>query len=82
MERFVYVYILKSLSDSGRYYTGYTTDLRARLRERNRGNVRRTAKFRPWAIKTAVAFTDDRRALAFEKYLKSASGRAFSLKRL
>lgn len=31
---------------------------------------------------TFIAFDDRTRALAFEKYLKSHSGRAFSIKRL
>jgi hypothetical protein len=29
-------------------------------------------------IKTYIAFTDESRAIAFEKYLKSGSGRAFA----
>jgi len=33
-------------------------------------------------IKTYVAFADRNRAFAFEKYLKSASGRAFAKERL
>jgi putative endonuclease len=33
-------------------------------------------------IKTAVAFRDPQRAAAFERYLKSPSGRAFASKRL
>ncbi|RKY07882.1 MAG: GIY-YIG nuclease family protein, partial [Planctomycetota bacterium] len=41
-----------------------------------------TSKFVPWRVKTAIAFTNNERALAFEKYLKSASGRAFAKKRL
>jgi hypothetical protein len=41
-----------------------------------------TAKHRPWRVKTAIAFTDRQRALDFEKYLKSPSGRAFAKKRL
>jgi hypothetical protein len=36
----------------------------------------------PWRIKTALAFRDRKRADAFEKYLKTASGRAFAKKRL
>ncbi|RLC11429.1 MAG: GIY-YIG nuclease family protein, partial [Deltaproteobacteria bacterium] len=39
-------------------------------------------QFRPWRIKTAIAFTDRAKALDFEKYLKSPSGRAFAKKRL
>jgi hypothetical protein len=39
-------------------------------------------KYTPWRIKTAMAFTDRKKALDFEAYLKSASGRAFAKKRL
>jgi predicted GIY-YIG superfamily endonuclease len=41
-----------------------------------------TAKYAPWEIKTYIGFDDDERAIAFERYLKSASGRAFAKKRL
>jgi hypothetical protein len=37
-----------------------------------------TAKFRPWKVETAVAFSSETKARAFEKYLKSGSGREFS----
>jgi putative endonuclease len=33
-------------------------------------------------VKTYMAFSDETRAIAFEKYLKSPSGRAFAKKRL
>ncbi|CAN1520076.1 COG2827 Predicted endonuclease containing a URI domain [Caulobacteraceae bacterium] len=77
-----YVYILESLAVAGRYYVGLTTDLRARLKKHNAREVTHTSKFAPWRIKTYVAFSDDTAASAFEKYLKSASGRAFAKKRL
>lgn len=77
-----YVYILRSLSDSSRHYTGVTEDLRARVAKHNTGGVPHTSKYVPWELKTYVAFTDHGQALAFEKYLKSASGRAFAKKRL
>jgi putative endonuclease len=79
---FSYVYILQSESVSGRFYTGLTDDLKDRLRRHNAGEVPHTAKFKPWRIKTAIAFTSRERAAAFEQYLKSASGRAFAKKRL
>jgi putative endonuclease len=44
--------------------------------------VPHTAKFRPWRIKTAIAFIEQERAIEFERYLKTASGRAFAKKRL
>ena len=79
---FCYVYILQSTADAGRFYTGLTDDLHDRLRRHNGGEVAHTAKFRPWRIKTAIAFTDRERATAFEQYLKSPSGRAYAKKRL
>ena len=79
---FYYGYILKSEQEPAHFYTGFTEDLDARLKHRNSGGDPHTAKYAPWRIKTAVAFTDREQALAFERYLKSASGRAFAKKRL
>jgi putative endonuclease len=59
-----------------------TDDLRGRLAKHNRGEVAHTAKYLPWRLNTYVAFSDSKRAIAFEKYLKSSSGRAFAKKRL
>jgi putative endonuclease len=64
-----------------RYYIGIAGDLRARLKKHNAGEVSHTSKYAPWTIKTYIAFSDDTQAFAFEKYLKSASGRAFAKKR-
>lgn len=77
-----YVYILRSKSDPDHYYVGLTSDLRARLKQHNAGEVPHTSKFTPCELKTYVAFSDEQQAIAFEKYLKSASGRAFAKKRL
>ena len=78
--KFWYVYILVSDSLSEHFYVGLTEDLRGRLAKHNAGEVPHTSKFRPWVIKTAIAFTDQNRAAAFERYLKSGSGRAFAKK--
>jgi len=78
----VYVYILQSLDHPDRFYVGITSDLRARLEKHNAGEVPHTSKYAPWSLKTYVAFSDEKQAFAFEKYLKSASGRAFARKRL
>jgi len=40
--------------------------------------VSHTADGRPWIIDVVVEFADERRAIAFEKYLKSGSGCAFA----
>jgi putative endonuclease len=77
-----YVYILQSEQDAEHFYTGITDDFDARLSKHNSGEVAHTAKYRPWRIKTCIAFTDEARASAFEKYLKSGSGRAFAKKHL
>ena len=75
-----YVYMLQSLVDQERHYVGLTDNLQARLQVHNKGSVQHSAQFRPWRIKTAIAFTDRSRAADFERYLKSASGRAFAKK--
>ena len=79
---FTYVYILQSTSNPEHFYTGLTEDLKSRLTKHNSGQVSHTSKYKPWRIKTAVAFTDRERAAAFERYLKTGSGRAFAKKRL
>jgi putative endonuclease len=76
-----YVHVLESL-DAQHFYVGMADDLRARLKKHNSGKVPHTARYGPWRVKAYVAFSDEKQALAFEKYLKSASGRAFAKKRL
>ena len=76
-----YVYTLQSQSDEARYYVGLTSDIRARLRRHNSGQVSHTSKFMPWRVQTYLAFDDETKAAAFERYLKTASGRAFATKR-
>ena len=80
--KFYYVYILESQNSPRHYYIGFTENLENRLKSHNNGQVAYTSKHRPWRIKTSVAFTDREKALQFEKYLKSPSGRAFAKKSL
>jgi len=79
---FFYVYILQSERDPARYYTGFTENLNTRLKDHNTSKDPHTAKFKPWEIKTALAFGNRQKALDFERYLKSHSGLAFAKKRL
>ena len=72
-----YVYLLKSESRPEQVYLGSTRDLRKRLKEHNDGRSLHTAKFRPWILFAYFAFVHEKTAIAFEKYLKSGSGRAF-----
>ena len=76
-----YVYILETL-EKAHWYVGMTNDLRRRMEEHNEGRSTHTNKFRPWSLKTYIAFSDKKKAEGFENYLKSHSGRAFSKKYL
>jgi len=77
---YFYVYILESIQFPDKTYIGFTSNLKQRLAKHNEGGSIYTSKFKPWKIKNAFAFTDKDKALAFEKYLKSHSGRAFAKK--
>jgi predicted GIY-YIG superfamily endonuclease len=77
MNGYHYVYTLQSLFYPNEHYTGHTEDIRKRLAEHNAGKVPHTSKFTPWEIRSATAFKSKDRAVAFERYLKSGSGRAF-----
>ena len=73
-----YVYILQSVSHPEQSYIGCCSDLRDRISRHNRGEVTHTAKFTPWVIRNYFAFETKEKAFAFERYLKSGSGRAFA----
>lgn len=77
-----YVYLLESLSRPDQKYIGSTKDFQKRLQQHNQGHSPHTAKFRPWKATVVLRFTDNRKADAFEKYLKSGSGHAFAKRRL
>lgn len=77
-----YVYILQSEDQPDRFYVGSTLDLQRRLAEHNAGNSIHTNKYRPWKVKTYLAFDDHGKADAFEAFLKTGNGRTFSKKRL
>jgi predicted GIY-YIG superfamily endonuclease len=73
-----FVYILRSLTAPDRRYVGVTADIRARLAAHNAGLSPFTARHRPWSMTVCIEFADERRAVRFERYLKSSSGRAFA----
>jgi putative endonuclease len=74
-----YVYILRCADNS--YYTGQTADLEDRIKRHNKGENTYTKPRRPVVLVTFIAFSDKYKAIAFEKYLKSCSGKAFAKKR-
>jgi putative endonuclease len=73
-----FVYVIRSIADPARYYVGLTTDVVRRLAIHNSGGSTHTAELRPWELVTAIEFAKESSAVAFEKYLKSGSGRAFA----
>jgi putative endonuclease len=77
-----YVYLLRSIEHPAQTYVGLTDDLRARMTVHNSGGSPHTSKYKPWQLVTYLAFADKTKAVSFERYLKTASGRAFANKRL
>jgi predicted GIY-YIG superfamily endonuclease len=76
------VYVLRSESSPDHYYTGLTSDLRARLDDHNAGRCAHTMACRPWRLDVVVTFADEGRAVAFEQYLKSGAGNSFAVRHL
>jgi putative endonuclease len=82
MKKFHYVYILVSKADESIHYTGFTTSVKERLAMHNRGKCQNTSPYRPWRVETVIAFSSEEKAHAFERYLKSGSGREFARRHL
>ena len=78
MQPMRFVYVLESIGNSARHYVGLSSGVGARLEYHNAGKCRHTAKHRPWRVLATVEFADPVRAVAFERYLKTGSGRAFA----
>jgi len=72
-----YVYILESVHFQQQRYAGITDDLKQRFSDHNAGKSPHTRKFKPWNLVAYTGFADEQTARAFEKYLKSGSGKAF-----
>jgi predicted GIY-YIG superfamily endonuclease len=71
--------VLGSKFRPAEHYVGVTRgSLRARLNRHNDGDIPSTARYRPWRVVAAFWFPDEAIAFAFERYLKSGSGRAFA----
>ncbi len=75
-----YVYIL--LLGNRKYYSGYSENLKQRVKEHKSARVSATKTFFPIKLVFYAAFKSKLKALRFEKYLKSHSGFAFRNKRL
>ena len=73
-----FVYVLKNTNRVPDFYIGLSSDVKARLSDHNAGHCPHTAVRRPWQLHVLVEFSDEQRAVRFERYLKSGSGRAFA----
>lgn len=72
------VYIIRSVNHPDRYYVGLTDNVERRVSVHNSGGSTYTAPLRPWALLASIEFSNPESAIAFEKYLKTGSGRAFA----
>ena len=75
------VYMLRSVGHPDRTYVGLTADIERRIAEHNSGTQTYTKRYAPWRLVTYVVFEDSQKAVDFERYLKTRSGRAFMRKR-
>ncbi|NQV90531.1 GIY-YIG nuclease family protein [Candidatus Uhrbacteria bacterium] len=68
-----YVYVIESMS-SGKWYIGYSADLKERVAKHNRDGNTSTSKRGPWKVIYYEAYLNQKDALGREKFLKSGSG--------
>ena len=73
-----FVYVVTNGAATPRFYVGLTTNVDERIEDHNAGRCPHTAKYRPWNRHVVLEFPDEQRAIRFERYLKSGSGRAFA----
>lgn len=76
-----YIYIIQSKND-GRWYTGFTDDLRKRFNEHNDNKVVSTNNRGPFELIYYEACFNKYDALAREKYLKTGVGKRYLKNRL
>jgi putative endonuclease len=76
-----YVYVLRSKKD-GKFYVGYTADLRKRMEHHSKGIVESTRNRRPLELIYYEACVKQQDALHREEYLKTAYGKRYIKNRL
>ena len=75
-----YVYLLRSIKYPTKTYVGYTINIKERFADHNSGESIYSAKYKPWQMEVYFVFREESKAIEFEKYLKSGSGRSFAKK--
>ncbi|MBI5742458.1 MAG: GIY-YIG nuclease family protein [Candidatus Niyogibacteria bacterium] len=78
---FYYVYVLKSSKD-GKFYTGYTKNLKSRFEKHSKGLVKSTKERRPLKLVYYEACLNQQDATHREKYLKTYHGKMFIRNRI
>ena len=81
MESYYYIYVLLSEKD-GKFYTGYTKDLKQRFEEHKKGNINSTKNRRPFKLIYFEGCLSQQDATHREKYLKTFHGKMFLHNRL
>jgi putative endonuclease len=76
-----YTYVLQSQKD-GKFYTGFTQNLKLRFEQHSNGKVESTKDRRPLKLLYYEACLDRDDATQREKYLKTYHGKMFLRKRL
>jgi len=79
--RFYYTYVLKSRKD-GRFYIGWSEDLRLRVEQHNKGQVEATRGRRPLELIYYEACLSREEAIKREKSLKTGFGRKYLKRRI
>lgn len=79
--KFYYIYVLRSLKDHD-WYTGYTNNLKKRLKEHSNGKNISTRHRRPFKLIYFEGCLNEEDAKAREKYLKSGMGKRYIKNRL
>ena len=78
---FYYVYVLRSKKD-GKWYIGFTADLRKRFHEHNKGESIATKHRAPFELLYYEAYKNEKDARSREKQLKSGQGKAYLRQRI
>ncbi len=76
-----YTYVVQSKKD-GKFYTGFTKDLKLRFEQHDKGQVDSTKDRRPLELIYYEAYIERDDATHREKYLKTYHGRMFIKRRL
>ena len=74
--KYFYVYVLQSQKDNN-FYTGYTNDIKRRIKEHNEGKNKSTKNRRPFKLIYWEGCLNQQDATSREKYLKSSWGKRY-----